>query len=158
KDDEVVQAHHRREAERGAQGHAHRDLPGRAVGVERLEERLDELEDEHPDLFYFQGAVYVSGMRRRLATLLPTAVLATVARALTFGIAHAQSGRRIGGFIGPNAPYDGRFTFVLLMYTNLGGRGGWAFDYPAMERNFMTILEELTTVGPHVKGSNVLTM
>ena len=85
-----------------------------------------------------------------------SACVAAVAFIATFGLAHAQRFR--GPAIEPNVPYDGRFTFVRLQYTNLGGRGGWAFDYPAMERNFMTILEELTTVGPHVKGSNVLTM
>ena len=65
-----------------------------------------------------------------------------------------------GGEVGvePNVPYDGRFTFVRLQYTNLGGRGGWAFDYPAMERNFMTVLSDLTTIHPHVRGSNIHTM
>ena len=52
-------------------------------------------------------------------------------------------------FIEPNAAYDGRFTFVRLSYT-VYGRSGWEFDYPAMERNFMTILKDLTTVHPHV--------
>jgi hypothetical protein len=90
--------------------------------------------------------------------LLVTAVVA-VAIATTVTLAFAQRGRGGGGgYIEPNVPYDGRFTFVRLQYTNMGGRGGWAFDYPAMERNFMTILEDLTTVGPHVRGSNVLTM
>jgi hypothetical protein len=54
----------------------------------------------------------------------------------------------------PNAPYDGRFSFVRLRY-NGGGRGGWAFDYPAMERNFMTVLNDLTTIHPHVRESNI---
>src|SRR2546422_787773 len=39
----------------------------------------------------------------------------------------------------PNAPYDGKFTFVRLSYT-VYNHSGWEFDYPAMERNFMTIL------------------
>jgi hypothetical protein len=60
----------------------------------------------------------------------------------------------------PNVPYDGRFTFVRLRYGasdfgGRGGRGGWAFDYPAMERNFMTVLNDLTTIKPHVRQSNV---
>lgn len=95
-------------------------------------------------------------MRRALFVLLAGlgAVLSTRAPG------HAQRGGQRGGrvLVQPNVPYDGRFTFVRLQYTNLDGRGGWAFDYPAMERNFMTILEDLTTVGPHVRGSNVLTM
>jgi hypothetical protein len=56
-----------------------------------------------------------------------------------------------------NALYDGRFAFVRLRYIEYGA-AGWAFDYPQMERNFMTILQDLTTIGPHVQGSNVFTM
>ena len=43
----------------------------------------------------------------------------------------------------PNVPYDGQFTFARLSYT-VYGRSGWEYDYPAMERNLMTMLEELT--------------
>ncbi|HEU4720403.1 MAG TPA: DUF4159 domain-containing protein [Gemmatimonadaceae bacterium] len=57
----------------------------------------------------------------------------------------------------PNASYDGKFTFVRLSYT-VYGRSGWEFDYPAMERNFMTILNDLTTVHPHVAVSNIHSM
>lgn len=64
----------------------------------------------------------------------------------------ASSQRRV--FIEPNAVYDGRFTFVRLQYT-VYNRSGWEFDYPAMERNFMTILNDLTTLRPHVKESNI---
>ncbi len=59
-----------------------------------------------------------------------------------------------GMFVEPNAAYDGRYTFVRLRY-EVRSRSGWEFDYPAMERNFMTIMDELTTVRPHVKESNV---
>ena len=51
-------------------------------------------------------------------------------------------------YIEPNAVYDGRYTFVRLSYT-VYGRSGWEFDYPAMERNFMTILKDLTTIKLH---------
>jgi hypothetical protein len=57
----------------------------------------------------------------------------------------------------PNVPYDARFTFVRLRYQEYGP-AGWAFDYPAMERNFMTIVDELTSIRPHTRGSNILTM
>jgi hypothetical protein len=58
-----------------------------------------------------------------------------------------------------NADYDGRYTFVRLRYTANGFRGGrWSADYPAMERNFMTILNDLTTVKPHVRESNIHTL
>jgi hypothetical protein len=60
-------------------------------------------------------------------------------------------------YVEPNVPYDGRFTFVRLRYA-VHRRSGWEFDYPAMERNFMTMARELTSLRPHVAGSNVLDM
>lgn len=56
--------------------------------------------------------------------------------------------------IEPNVPYDGRFTFVRLRYTQ-GYRLAWNADYPQMERNFMTILGDLSSLRLHQKGSNV---
>jgi len=65
-------------------------------------------------------------------------------------------------------PYDGRFVFARLRYTEgvppdaLGGgfgfgrRGGggqgppWSHDYPRAERNFMKILKEITTLDPYI--------
>jgi hypothetical protein len=90
-------------------------------------------------------------MTRRAAALALGAILSV---GVTLG--SAQRGQR-GPWIEPNVEYDGRFTFVRLRYTN-PGRGGWAFDYPAMERNFMTILTDLTSVRPHLRRSNVHTM
>lgn len=69
--------------------------------------------------------------------------------------ASAQRGR--GGYrmtLEPNAAYDGRYTFVRLRYTTYTAPG-WSFDYPAMERNFMTILNDLSTVKPHTRESNI---
>ena len=59
--------------------------------------------------------------------------------------------------IEPNLPYDGRFTFVRLRY-QVHGRSGWEFDYPDMERNLMAATRELTSLRPHVKGSNIHTL
>jgi hypothetical protein len=66
-----------------------------------------------------------------------------------------------GGFrFGPrsgveeNVPYDGRFTFVRVAYVRYGG---WAADYPLMERNLTTILKDITILDPHLHGSNVQT-
>src|SRR5688500_3876279 len=56
-----------------------------------------------------------------------------------------------------NVPYDGRFTFVRIRYT-VYGRSGWEYDYPAMERNLMTMIGELTSLAPHKKGSNIHTL
>lgn len=84
------------------------------------------------------------------------AVLALVA--IGGGItARNASAQRRGIFIEPNAQYDGRFTFVRLRY-RVYGRSGWEFDYPAMERNFMTILKDLTNMKLHVRESNVFDM
>lgn len=85
----------------------------------------------------------------------PTAVLV-----LALGLLAAPVGEVIsqwGARIEPNLTYDGRFTFVRLRYNNYS-RPGWSYDYPAMERNFMTILEDLATIRPHVEGSNVMDM
>jgi hypothetical protein len=71
----------------------------------------------------------------------------------------AQRRFRGGGFEGgieANVPYDGRFTFARIRYT-VYGRSGWEFDYPAMERNLMKVMEEITALRPHVQGSNIHT-
>ena len=60
-------------------------------------------------------------------------------------------------FIEPNVPYDGRFTFARIRYT-VYGRSGWEFDYPTMERNLMSMMNEVTSLRPHVTGSNIHTL
>jgi len=73
-------------------------------------------------------------------------------------IAGAQRGfRQRRAFLEPNPRYDGRFAFVRLRYQAFY-RSGWEFDYPAMERNLMFIVRELTSMRPHVRESNVLDM
>ena len=54
-----------------------------------------------------------------------------------------------------NVLYDGRVTLVRLWYPYYGG---WAFDWPDMERNFGMILSELTSIPMNPNGSNVLRM
>ena len=83
-------------------------------------------------------------------------VLLTVAVPL---IAAAQRGGRFFGFGSrfrqyDNVAYDGRFTFARVSYARYGG---WAADYPTMERNLTTILQEISALRPHVTGSNVHT-
>ncbi len=56
-----------------------------------------------------------------------------------------------------NLPYDGRFTFARIRYTEYG-RSGWEFDYPTMERNLMSMIQEVTALRPHVRGSNIHTL
>lgn len=84
-------------------------------------------------------------MRRTLALLIGLCVALPLA---------AQRWRRFE--IEPNVPYDGRFTFARIRYT-VHGRSGWEFDYPDMERNLMSAARELTTLAPHVAGSNIHT-
>jgi hypothetical protein len=69
----------------------------------------------------------------------------------------AASAQRWRVRIEPNVSYDAQFTFVRIRYT-VYGRSGWEFDYPAMERNLMTMVRELTTIVPHVDGSNIHTL
>ena len=68
--------------------------------------------------------------------------------------AHAQRGRFGQVEVEPNIQYDGRFTFVRLRYPEVRS-AGWSYDYPAMERHFMKVVKEITTVGPVVDGSNI---
>lgn len=90
-------------------------------------------------------------MRHHLPRLIAAAAIAI---GLTATTVLAQRGRwRLA--VEPNIPYDGRFTFVRLRY-DIVTRSGWEFDYPAMERNFMSVLGDLTTMQPHIRHSNVL--
>jgi hypothetical protein len=57
----------------------------------------------------------------------------------------------------PNVPYDGRFTFARIKYTEYQNNG-WAFDYPRMERHLLTMVREITSLQPHVVGSNIHTL
>jgi hypothetical protein len=97
--------------------------------------------------------------RRRSARTWGIALACAIALAGAGTVAarSASAQRRWGIVQEPNVPYDGRYTFVRLSYT-VYGRSGWEFDYPAMERNFMTILNDLTTVHPHVRESNIFSM
>ncbi len=89
-------------------------------------------------------------MRRLSAAALVAVILALVPLGLG-----AQRGGLFGRFRNPqyaNVPYDGRYTVARIRYA---GYGGWQFDYPDMERNLTLILRELTSMAPHVDGSNV---
>lgn len=92
-------------------------------------------------------------MRHLMLRLLAAAAIVA---GLTATAALAQRGGW-GAQVEPNVVYDGRYTFVRLRYSG-GPRAGWAFDYPQMERNFMSILGDLTTIAPHTRSSNILDM
>lgn len=60
-------------------------------------------------------------------------------------------------------PYNGRFTFTRIRFSEPGGFGGfrgggpvWAHDYPRADRNFMSILEHVTNLDARVMETNVL--
>ncbi|MES2177878.1 MAG: DUF4159 domain-containing protein [Gemmatimonadota bacterium] len=92
---------------------------------------------------------------RHASRVLVAAVSLIAAMTVSAALASAQYFGRVR--IEPNATYDGRFTFVRLRY-QLVTRPGWEYDYPAMERNFMTIANDLTTLRPHTAESNILDM
>jgi hypothetical protein len=94
----------------------------------------------------------VARLRPIVAALL---VLSAIAFATSVGYAQWRGGRGI--HVEPNAAYDGRYAFVRLRY-QVYGRSGWEFDYPAMERNFMTILKDLTSIKLHWRESNIYDM
>lgn len=93
-----------------------------------------------------------------------------VAAAAAAGAAAAQEGffqrRAPQNYDSVNIGYDGRLAFVRLRYaagfSGFGRRGGrelpWAHDYPTADVHMMKIVSELTTVGPHVDGSNIYSL
>ncbi len=93
--------------------------------------------------------------RRSRPTVRVLVAALAVALGIVASIAGAQRWRRVQ--IEPNVAYDARFTFVRLRY-QVYGRSGWEFDYPAMERNFMTIVDDMTSIAPHTRESNILDM
>jgi hypothetical protein len=107
--------------------------------------------------------------RRRRAALAP-GLIAILLAALATPV-DAQRGEGGGRYAEPgdNPAYDGRFTFARLRYEMDGwfggggrGRGGgqppWAHDYPDGERNFTSILAELSTVRTRTMESVVLSI
>src|SRR5579862_4648574 len=96
-------------------------------------------------------------VRRALRIFLTTAAVVVALGAAAF----AQRG--FGGFGGrwvrfriePNAPYDGRFTFVRVKYETAPGgywwRGqpAWSHGYPLAEQNLMKIMNEVSFLNAH---------
>ncbi|MEO6214214.1 MAG: DUF4159 domain-containing protein [Vicinamibacterales bacterium] len=68
-------------------------------------------------------------------------------------------------YLSGNIAYDGQPAFVRLRYaTGFGGFGrrgrdpGWFHDYPTADIHLMKIIGDLTSVTPHVDGSNILSL
>ena len=98
-------------------------------------------------------------MRSRRVLWLASLCLAMAALAL------AQRGSFGGRFrfrqpILPNAPYDGRFTFVRVNYESTpdgywyGGQPAWAHGYPVAEGNLIKIMNEISYLGGHDEAFN----
>jgi hypothetical protein len=88
---------------------------------------------------------------------------------LCLAIASLALAQRGGGFGGrfryrqeilPNAPYDGRFTFVRMNYETTPdgywyqGQPAWAHGYPVAEENLMRIMNEVSYLGAHDEAFN----
>ncbi len=94
-----------------------------------------------------------------------TLAVVTCAVALA-SAAHAQGSRGRGRQpdVLPNAPYDGRYTFVRIKYDIPSGGGfrgqdiKWAHDYPRGERHFTKIFSELSSARVRTTVSNILTL
>ena len=100
------------------------------------------------------------------------AAVAPIIGVLIFASVATAVAQRRGGFGGgggrfaqipivPNAPYDGRFTFVRVRYGPDYGfasqRLPWSHDYPAGEQHFMKIVNELSLLAPRTSETNILT-
>lgn len=86
-------------------------------------------------------------------------LVALVAVLVFAGTVAAQRGFRgfRSSYFGPNADYDGRFTFARIRYREIYG-SGWEYDYPDMERNLMAMMHEITALKPHTRESNIHTL
>ncbi len=90
-------------------------------------------------------------------------VMLAAAIAATVATASAQFGPRGPFHERPNIAYDGRFTFVRIKYTTApggywyGGWPAWGHGYPISEQNLMNIMNEVSSLGPHIDDVNALT-
>jgi hypothetical protein len=95
-----------------------------------------------------------------------TALKWTVVVTLVIAAATTARAQRGFGFRGraipveANAPYNGQFTFVRLRYGPktefVSQRIPWSHDYPAGERHFMKILNEVSYLNPRLEEVNIL--
>jgi hypothetical protein len=107
----------------------------------------------------------MSATTRKLIACAALVILAAAGAALAQSRFASQ--RTPQNYDSVNIGYDGRLAFVRLRFaTGFGGfgrRGGgrelpWAHDYPTADTHMMKILNELTTVAPHVDGSNIYSL
>jgi hypothetical protein len=104
--------------------------------------------------------------------LKPSRYLAALAIVALAGAGAFAQGRFFGGFGGPrvrnfkpypNAPYDGRFNFVRVIYecdaSGYWWRGmpSWAHGYPTAEQNLVKIMNEVSYFGAN-EAINTVTL
>ena len=115
-------------------------------------------------------------MSRRRAWTRVLSTAAIVALIVLVAVAALAQGRRFGGGFGgfgefsgrgrplPNAPYDGRFTFVRINYDTAPGGywyrnlPAWAHGYPLAEQNLMKIMNEVSYLGANDEHFNTLAL
>jgi hypothetical protein len=99
---------------------------------------------------------------RRLAAGVALFALGAVGLLAGPPLGWAQGRNRQAQSYAENVPYDGRFTFARIRYSE--GEGGfrrgdsWAHDYPRGERHFTKILSELSTIRVRTQDSNILAL
>src|SRR6516164_307772 len=108
------------------------------------------------------GPPFAFQLRRR--TVVFTLVLLMVALTAFAQRRGFGFGRFVPYQIPPNAPYDGRFTFVRVRYETAPGgywwRGlpSWAHGYPLAEQNLMKIMNEVGFLNANDETINTLTL
>jgi Domain of unknown function (DUF4159) len=105
----------------------------------------------------------LSRLRRIPLALASAGVVAFAISSIAQDFGFRGEGR--GGFhVMPNAPYDGRFTFVRLNYQTAPGgywyRGwpAWAHGYPLAEQNLMKIMNEISLIGARSQEINTVAL
>ena len=112
----------------------------------------------------------LKGTAHRRPALLAT--LAVLILGLSVGALAQRRQRGFGAVTGsrtlrgqqPNAPYDGRFTFVRINYDTAPGgfwyRGlpAWSHGYPVSEENLMKIMNEVSYLGANDEKFNTLAL
>jgi hypothetical protein len=114
--------------------------------------------------------VLFKGSAHRRPIVLATMII--VLLGLSVAALAQRRGRGFGGYVGsrmlrgqaPNAPYDGRFTFVRVNYDTAPGgfwyRGlpAWSHGYPVSEENLMKIMNEVSYLGADDEHFNTLAL
>ena len=88
-----------------------------------------------------------------------------VSAVLLFSLPLAATAQRRGGFgnrfmnYGENVPYNGRFTFSRVRFSNSGFGWGysnaWNHDWPQADTHLPLILDAITAIKPNLNESNI---